>query len=151
MTEIGTIFVRGTDAVLPIFKGAEPVDEAWGGRREVLEVGWRVEVVADAGPVFGLDLEVEGLFGTTDAVGVVPGSKPLPLPIDVLVSLVERWLSPLVALLVSPMLSSTPPFRKVFQSHSPPRELSHFALQPTPTPSTAALGSSCSLKSNQFA
>jgi len=72
------------------------------------------------------------------------------LLVDLLTSVMAApRLSPLVALLASIRVSS-PELDRVFQSHSPFRDASHLALHPAPTPSTAALGSSCSLKRSQL-
>lgn len=67
----------------------------------------------------------------------------------------ERPLSPLAMLrtsLLEAISSTMGTLLNFFQSHSPgPLALSHLALQPAPMPSTAALGSSYSLNSSQFA
>ena len=122
-------------------------------RREVgAPVVWRVViVVTELEWLLEPDFEL-GLTGPGSPVVVVADCSGFALPTDLLDSALESRLSTLVALLASNvLLSSKLDLLNVFQSHSPPCELSHLALQPTPTPSIAARGSSCSLKSNQFA
>jgi hypothetical protein len=102
--------------------------------------------------VVGTGLEGVELTAAVIAVGITGGCITFDLLADLFDSALDKRLSPLAALFASiAMLSSALDLWNVFQSHSPPLELSHLALQPTPTPSIAALGSSCSLKSNQFA
>ena len=162
----GTANGIGTDFPLETVGGAafpmlivtpEEAPEVWVDdtvRRVLLELSCRGEdvlvlVFDDEADILELDADrAEG------DVKVPPVSSGLVFLLVVpMHSAVDRRLSPLVTLGASSTLLSSPVvfLLNVFQSHSNPWAFSHLALQPAPTPLTAALKLSCSLKTSQFA
>jgi hypothetical protein len=133
-----------------------------GFEREVVDAGPAELTLERLGVVVGcLDdpagvvAVVKGLLveALIEVGGFVEGPCPRSAdPLSDLLAPPGTTLSPLAALLLSWTASSVgPDLWKVFQSHSFSRELCHFALHPSPTPSTADLGSSCGLNESQFA
>lgn len=115
------------------------------------------------GEVGGLDPEVEGTLGRA-ALGVrAVDTWPAPPEKDFFVLIAGGRGAPLTAGTPSELAMlrvslpsqgrSKLPLVNGFHSHSSPRPRlpSVLALHPAPTPSTASLGSSCSLKSSQLA
>lgn len=101
--------------------------------------------------------EEEALCGPLDVVGDLAGEGRLRaglFPVETMFPTLSALPTLLVSLCaLDSGISRTIPFMNVFQPHSsePSALCIDLALHPAPTPSMAAFGLSCSLKSSQFA
>jgi hypothetical protein len=141
---MATALPRGTEeepefSILIAIPEAPAVGAGGIVRRAMFELSGRCEDEV-LEPAFDVDTILLGVDRVEGDVKALLVSKGFGLLVAV-PEAVDCKLSPLVALLASPPLLSSPALflLNVFQSHSDPWVFNHLALQPAPTPSTAAL------------